>query len=125
MKRTVAVGAVLLMFTALGGAAFAKTRAGQGPDKNATVKVADTDNVQQGDQTTPDAGTGLQTSQSDTGTQSAENGSETGTQENGSETGTQVENGSESSQETASSSDGPGGHADPAGNVDHQFEGNE
>nr|MBA2601138.1 hypothetical protein [Actinomycetota bacterium] len=29
------------------------------------------------------------------------------------------------SSEGTSESDGPGGHEDPAGNVDHQFEGNE
>jgi hypothetical protein len=57
----------------------------------------DTDNiqVQEGDQTTPDAAA----------------------------TASASESGSEQDTESATESDGPGGHADPAGNVDHQFEG--
>jgi hypothetical protein len=56
--------------------------------------AADPDTTQSGDQTTPDTGTEAP------GTESSETAS--------SETGP---------------SDGPGGHADPAGNVDYQFEG--
>ena len=55
----------------------------------------DTDNIQEGDQTTPDAAA----------------------------TASASESGSEQDTESATESDGPGGHADPAGNVDHQFEG--
>jgi hypothetical protein len=62
----------------------------------------DTDNVQQGDQTTPDVPGSTDPGESS----SSETGSENGTSETG-------------------PSDGPGGHADPAGNVDHQFEGTE
>jgi hypothetical protein len=64
----------------------------------------DTDNVQQGDQTSPDrVGDGSRSG--------AESGNATE-----SENSTESENGP---------SDGPGGHADPAGNVDHQFNGEE
>jgi hypothetical protein len=58
--------------------------------------AADTDNVQEGDQSTSD-------------TTASASASESGSE------GT----------ESATESDGPGGHADPAGNVDHQFEGEE
>lgn len=58
----------------------------------ATTVSTDADNVQQGDQTTPDT-TGP--------TEGSGNETESGT------------------------TDGPGGHADPAGNVDHQFQGEE
>jgi hypothetical protein len=68
------------------------------PAAVAPATTTDGDNIQEGDQTTPD-----------TGTAAAESSTETP------ETGT----------ETEGASDGPGGHADPAGNVDHQFEGTE
>jgi hypothetical protein len=75
------------------------------PAKAAPAKAApapatptDGDNVQSGDQTTPDTGTEAPEA---AGTEAPETGTETGP------------------------SDGPGGHADPAGNVDHQFEGTE
>lgn len=56
----------------------------------------DTDNVQSGDQTSPDAAASV-----------------------AGETGGEQEN------ESATESDGAGGHQDPAGNVDHQFDGEE
>jgi hypothetical protein len=62
--------------------------------------ATDGDNVQEGDQTSPDNGT--------------EAADAPGTE--APETGTETENGP---------SDGPGGHEDPPGNVDHQFEGTE
>ena len=60
--------------------------------------AADTDNIQQGDQTTPDTGS------------ESEAGGETTTETGG---------------ESAGESDGPGGHEDGPGNVDHQFQGQE
>ncbi|MGI8680879.1 MAG: hypothetical protein ACR2JO_01835 [Mycobacteriales bacterium] len=69
-----------------------KTARSQSEDPSAV----DTDNIQEGDQTTPDAAA----------------------------TASASESGSEGT-ESATESDGPGGHADPAGNVDHQFEGEE
>jgi hypothetical protein len=41
------------------------------------------------------------------------------------DTGSSAEQSSETSGETGSANDGPGGHADAAGNVDHQFQGQE
>jgi hypothetical protein len=58
---------------------------------------ADTDNLQEGDQTTPDV-----PGEADAAGEAAEAGAETGTE-----------------------ADGPGGHEDPAGEVDHQFDGEE
>lgn len=60
-------------------------------------------NVQQGDQTAPDTAT------------SGDTGSAAEAPENSTESTSAAEN----------SADGPGGHQDPAGNVDHQFQGNE
>jgi len=60
-------------------------------------------NVQQGDQTAPDTAT------------SGDNGGAAEAPENSTEKTAAAE----------STADGPGGHQDPAGNVDHQFQGNE
>jgi len=57
----------------------------------------DTDTIQEGDRTSPDTTAGASAGVS----------------------------GSEQESESATESDGPGGHEDPAGNVDHQFEGSE
>ena len=67
------------------------------------VSSHDGDNVQSGDQTTPDVNTKA--------SRAASSG-ETNTNSTGESTGTEA--------------DGPGGHQDPAGaNVDHQFQGQE
>lgn len=93
IKRIAALAAILAL-TTLGGVAVAKTSTHKAVKPAAAEATApDTDNVQQGDQTTPDA--------------------------------TSEEATSESADESSGQSDGPGGHADPAGNVDHQFQGNE
>ena len=101
IKKTLIAGsAVLVLVGSVGGAALASNKTA--PSKPATTSETttgpDTDNIQQGDQTTPD--TAGQTSEA-TGETSDESSGENGP------------------------SDGPGGHADPAGNVDHQFEGQE
>jgi hypothetical protein len=67
---------------------------------NESTSAVDTDNIQQGDQTSPDTATASSKATSTT-EQGGEGGGESGT------------------------SDGPGGHEDPAGNVDHQFNGEE
>lgn len=72
------------------------------PSGGATQDTAGA-NVQQGDQTAPDTAT------------SGDNGSAAEAPENSAETTAAAE----------SNADGPGGHQDPAGNVDHQFQGNE
>lgn len=73
----------------------------KGEVKGAAVEESsspDTDNIQQGDQSAPD------------NTRSVKSGKAETQEATGSET---------------SAPDGPGGHADPAGSVDHQFEGQE
>jgi hypothetical protein len=103
MKRIAIAVVAVLSLASLGGVALAKTPA-VGPNAPATSSEpttgADADTIQAGDQTTPDAG--------------AEP-----TSEAGGEQATEAGGGS------ASGSDGPGGHEDPAGNVDHQFDGQE
>lgn len=77
------------------GTAFAATTP-------APVPPAQTATVQQGNQTTPDTGTS--------------------TEKAGVEA---PESSSSATETTGTASDGPGGHQDPAGNVDHQFDGQE
>jgi hypothetical protein len=91
---------------AVGGVAYASSGGSAAPHAKATAPAAepappgpDTDTIQSGDQTTPDAG------------QQAEEGMQTST-----EIGSEVVG-----------NDGPNGHADEPGNpnADHQFEGQE
>ena len=98
MAGLTAVGALAFGGSALAGAA------GKTPPVNPPAPAVD---VQQGDQTAPDAA----------GT-AAESSSESAASESASES---------ASSESASASDGPGGHADEPGNAnaDHQFQGEE
>jgi hypothetical protein len=91
------------------------------PDSTANVQSAaaeptspDTDNIQSGDQTTPDSTANVQSGTQGGGADSAAGAS-------GEQTG---ESGSGSEQ---AGNDGPGGHADEPGNpnADHQFQGQE
>jgi hypothetical protein len=97
IKRMAATGIVVLMMSALGGVALASSSSDpqNAPAVSEAATAADTDSVQEGDQTTPD-----------TGAEKAE-------AESAGET------------ESATESDGPGGHEDPPGNVDHEFDGEE
>jgi hypothetical protein len=103
-KLALAVAALAAL--ALGGAVFAQAQS-PSPAAPHHANVVDRDNVQSGDQTTPDR----------PGANAAEQGGSESTQS------------SESTQrpESANNSDGPGGHADEPGNAtaDHQFQGNE
>ncbi len=110
LKRfKMATGAVLgVAALALGGSAIAAATSGSQQPAKAPVKAAsetttgpDTDNVQSGDQTTPDS-------------PAAGKASESKTSENAPESGTS---------ESSTPNDGPGGHADPPGNVDNQQQG--
>ena len=78
----------------------------------------DTDNIQSGDQTTPDTG-GVVTKA--TAAQATE---APGTEQN---PASEQPGAPESAGESAANSDGPGGHADEPGNAaaDHQFQGTE
>src|SRR5256885_15431972 len=93
----------LLPRASIGGVAPPKTRAVRQRNpatSSQPTTSADTDNIQEGDQTSPDTGTEA-------------------TSEAGGQQVTETGGGS------TAESDGPGGHEDPAGNVDHQFEGQE
>jgi hypothetical protein len=79
--------------------------------KGATTEptsATDTDNVQEGDQTTPDV-------------PGAPEAADPGEKPGAEKAGTEKESATET--ESATDSDGPGGHADPPGNVDNQQEG--
>lgn len=90
-KKTTAASAVALGLMSFGGAAMAAGSGTSAPKAaNEQSQPVDTDNVQEGDQTSTDNGAG-----------------------------------EASSSEPAGESDGPGGHEDPPGNVDHQFDGEE
>jgi hypothetical protein len=121
MKKTkiaVIAAVAVLGLGALAGAAV-KASAGSAPVKGAATPATgiytaaaaepaasqtDADNVQQGDQTTPDATAASQSSAEPTEAP-----------------------GEQASSESATANDGPGGHADePANaNADHQFQGQE
>lgn len=95
MKRMAIAAVVVTALGSLGGIALAKTPAvGQSDPATSSVPTtsADTDNIQEGDQTTPDTG---------------------------------AEVTSEAGGERTTESGGAGGHEDPAGNVDHRFDGQE
>jgi len=108
-KRTVVIAGLgstaILAAVLTTGAAWAKIgpttpTPGNGTATTSQVTPAekpgpDTDAVQQGDQTTPD------------------------------QPGAAEHEKAGAEQERTTEADGPGGHADPAGNVDHQFEGEE
>lgn len=103
---TVALATLLVSGAVAGGVAMARSPAsGKAPVGNTSTSTensaVDPDNVQEGDQTGPE-------------TPDANEAPDTGS-----------ENGSEATSESAAESDGPGGHEDPPGNVNHQFEGEE
>ena len=103
VKRMAIAGFAIVALASVGGAASAKTPAAPGNTpvpSSETTASPDTDNIREGDQTTPDNGAEA----------ASETGGEQATDTGGGSTG---------------ESDGPGGHEDPAGNVDHQFEGQE
>ena len=110
-RKLIGAGAVLLGLGGVGTATVLAQSSGastppavHAPAAKATtpepVNAPDTDNIQSGDQTTPDAPAAK------TATKAAS--TETGTE---SESATETETGP---------SDGPGGHEDPPGNVDNQ-----
>ena len=97
-KQFVTAGIAVLALTSVGGAAIAGTTVhGKGATAGSGLTAGtDTDSLEEGDQGTTDTGLG---------SESDEAGSEA-TSENG-------------------SGDGPGGHEDRPGNVDHQHDGQE
>ena len=102
MKRVAIAVVAVMALASVGGAALAKTpvqrQNAPAVTSSGTSSGADTDGIQARDQTTPDSGADA----------TGEAGGERATESGGGSTG---------------ESDGPGGHEDLAGNVDHQFEG--
>ena len=124
---------VALAALAVGGSAFASAKqSGPSPAPAREPAAAaepvggpDTDNIQSGDQTTPDtAGAGIKAAAAH-GKAAAAEAEPPGTEQSpaGEHQGETEQPGAE----TAPDSDGPGGHADEPGNAsaDHQFEGQE
>ncbi|MEA2493857.1 MAG: hypothetical protein QOJ29_1768 [Thermoleophilaceae bacterium] len=135
-KQLVASVAALAAL-ALGGAVFAQAQSGSEP-----VGGPDRDNIQQGDQTSPDNATVATASKkAKVHRHKAHHVRRHATRASGSQTAGEqpdaseqpgVENpeqSGEQSGESATGSDGPGGHADEANggnaNADHQFQGQE
>jgi hypothetical protein len=122
--RAPALAATAVLLISGAGIAFARAPAATStqiasarvaPASQAEPNRPDTDTLQQGDQTTPDVVNGVQSAAKAAATKPAAKAP--------SETASESSEGSES---TSAESDGPGGHADPAGqNVDHQFNGQE
>jgi hypothetical protein len=137
-KLVVAVAALAAL--ALGGAVFAQAQTSPSVAPERT-NMPDRDNVQSGDQTTPDTATtaagharhhSARVSSSTTADPAGGGTGQSGDQSTA-DTGSASETpGAENPEtgagsESAPANDGPGGHADPPGNAnaDHQFQGNE
>jgi hypothetical protein len=80
------------------------------------VTTADADTLQQGNQTTPDVPGAVDQKDVDN-KEVRDTGSVAETRD--------AKDAAESAGESAAQGDGPGGHADGPGNVDHQFDGTE
>jgi hypothetical protein len=122
-KRILKLTGVLAALTALavGGSTLASASKPASPTAKAAVAEApatgtDGDTVQQGDQSTPDVARVATAT-----AHSADVATAGDSSDGGSPDVATPENAPESSSETGSTSDGPGGHADkPGANVDHQ-----
>ena len=122
-KTTIAVAALAAL--ALGGAAFAQAQSAPGA-AHERVSKTDRDNVQSGDQKTPDKG---HASSADPAAEGTEQIGDQSTPDTGSASESPGAGSPETgaATETAPANDGPGGHADEPANAsaDHQFQGNE
>ena len=118
--RRLLLSLTVLGALALGGTTLAQAASSSRSHPAEKVAAHDGDNIQSGDQGSPDLSAPANTARRAArravhGRQATRSAETTGeTPENSTETST--ENGP---------SDGPGGHADPPGNVDHQFSGQE
>lgn len=129
-KLVLAVAALAAL--ALGGAVFAQAQTPSSATPPERTSAPDRDNVQTGDQRTPDhvaAGTRSHARVARPASADRPDGaagrSDSQARAAGEKPGTESpETGAGS--ESGPANDGPGGHADPAGaSVDHQFQGNE
>jgi hypothetical protein len=119
-KILVTGAAVLVMGGSLAGGAFAAAHSKATRHEN--MSSVDTDSIQQGDQTGPDtAGTSDSASKvANLGKSREASTADTGNLQDGDQTGPD-----DSTVETSSESDGPGGHQDSSGNENHEFNGQE
>jgi hypothetical protein len=110
-RKLLATGATVAAFGGVGAvAAVAQTSTSTKPAVVTPAPSKDTDTLQQGDQTTPDVPGAAETpdpSEKPTTSAVTTSGEKPATSE------------------TETANDGPGGHQDPPGNVDHQFDGQE
>lgn len=112
----VAVAALTVTGSIAGAALAAGARNGPKPAApTIEATTPDTDQIQSGDQTSPDVGTLSATRTSGVKAESTTSAGETGSEDPSAETGG----------ETGGASDGPGGHEDPPGDVNHEFNGTE
>ena len=122
-KKLIVVGtAALAVLGAVSGAALASNRGSKAPTKPAVSvpRTADTDNIQEGDQTSPD--TGLQAPEANVATAVS---ATSGVNSSGS-TGVKTAGENPGEGENSGESDGPGGHQDaPGQDVNHEFDGQE
>ena len=117
-KTKVVVASVAVALAGMAAIGATSASATQTPPRTAhtvSVATADKDTLQQGDQTTPDV----------PGAPDTEEAPQTGSAADTKDANGASESASESAGESAAQSDGPGGHADGPGNVDHQSQGAE
>jgi hypothetical protein len=110
-RKLLAIGATVVAFGGVGAvAAVAQTSTSTKPAVVTPAPSKETDTLQQGDQTTPDVPGAAETpdpSEKPTTSAATAAGEKPATSE------------------TETTNDGPGGHQDPPGAVDHQFDGQE
>jgi hypothetical protein len=110
-RKLLAIGATVVSFGGVGAvAAVAQNSTSTKPAVVTPAPAKDTGTLQQGDQTTPNAPGAAETpdpTEKPTTSAATTAGEKPATSE------------------TETANDGPGGHQDPAGNVDHQFGGQE
>jgi hypothetical protein len=138
-RRTIslAAGSALAVTTLGTGAAYAANAHTQAPTITSPAVTAtapvDGDNLQQGDQTTPDSGAAapetaaaaVKASPVKATAVKSVSGRSITAKAAAAETATPETSTAEAPEGTPSEADGPGGHTDGPGNVDHQFNGNE
>lgn len=113
----IAVAALTVAGSVAGAALAAGARKAPKPAAAAVeLSTPDTDNVQSGDQTSPDVGILSATRISGIKAETTTSAGETGSQDPSTEA---------SGENNGGASDGPGGHEDPPGDVNHEFNGTE
>lgn len=132
-KKWLVIGtAAVAVVASVTGAAMASGRGVKAPTRPAAaVTATDTDNIQEGDQTSPDAGIqapkGAAAALTSAKSTSKATASAKGTAAQGSASNGGENSGEGSGEgENSGESDGPGGHQDPPGqDVNHEFNGQE